>query len=130
MKRLVGTEEQLCQQVAQYLRLKYPEVIYNFDRAGVHNPSPRTRAMFARLNHRAFPDLFIYAARNGKHGLGLELKKEGTRIFKKNGEPVSNPHIWEQCSVLIALKDDGYGADWGIGYEDTITKIDNYLKGE
>lgn len=128
------TEADLYEQLAQYMNLKYPGVPYHFDLSGVNNPSPRTRALYARLNKRAWPDLFLAVPHYegspelGSHGLFLELKKVGTRLQKRDGGWAS-PHIAEQAAVLDQLGDQGYIAQFACGYEDAVTVIESYLKG-
>lgn len=138
MKRLVGTEEQLCQQVAQYLRLKYPSVLFHFDYGSGVKLTMGQATKQKRLNSRAWPDLMIAHPKLMTvdvfdaalcSGLFLELKKEGVKIYKKDGSYVSDLHIQEQAAVLEQLRLSGYAADFAIGYDDCINKIDNYLKG-
>ena len=126
MRRLVGTEDQLYEQVAAWLRLTHPDVPFHFDLAGVNNPSPRTRALYGRINKRAWPDLFIATPRHGSHGCFLELKKEGVRVNKRTGEWASE-HIAEQAAVLQQLADIGYWADFAVGYGETIKALEAYL---
>ena len=65
-----------------------------------------------------------------KAGLMIELKKEGTRIFKKDGTLVADEHIREQFDMLEDLRRRGYAAEFGIGFENTKKIIDDYLGGE
>lgn len=76
---------------------------------------------------RAWPDLFIYEPRNGKHGLAIELKAEGVSVLLKNGDLPSNPHIREQAEVLRQLRDRGYAAEFAVGYAQARELIDAYL---
>ena len=76
--------------------------------------------------NRGFPDLFIIESHKGCHGLFLELKTEGTRLYKKSGETVS-PHITEQWNYICELRDRDYRADFAIGFDDAMKKIDDYL---
>lgn len=59
-------------------------------------------------------------------GLFLELKKEGTRLKKKNGDWASE-HIKEQAKVLEQLRDRGYCAEFAVGFDETKKIIDEYL---
>jgi hypothetical protein len=61
-------------------------------------------------------------------GLMIELKKEGTRIYKKDGSFASG-HIEEQAKMLALLGAKGYKAVFGVGFENTKEIIDNYLGG-
>ena len=84
---------------------------------------------------RAWPDLFIAEPRrnkiNGKqyHGAFLELKRDGVKVFKKDGELVANSHIREQAAVLDELRKCGYKAEFACGYDEAKKIIDEYLGG-
>lgn len=83
---------------------------------------------------RAWPDLFIahpnydqFLHDEGTFGLFIELKAEGTRLKKKDGT-WSSPHLAEQAEVLDNLRERGYEARFGVGFEQCKEIIDNYLK--
>lgn len=131
-------ETDLYEQLAQYLHLKYPNVPYHFDLAGVNNPSRYSRSLYGRLNRRAWPDLYI--ARPMPYpgledpakwysGLFLELKKEGTRLRKRDGS-WSSDHIAEQAAVLDELQAAGYIAQFAVGYDEAVQLIESYLGDE
>lgn len=63
------------------------------------------------------------------NGLFIELKKEGTRLKKKNGEWASE-HIAEQAEILRKLADRGYEAQFAVGFDEAIELIDKYLGGK
>ena len=72
--------------------------------------------------------MFIAEPKNKFYGLFIELKKEGTRLKKKNGEWASD-HIAEQNEMLERLVFRGYAADFAVGFEEARQIIDNYLGG-
>jgi hypothetical protein len=76
---------------------------------------------------RAFPDLAIYETNSCFHGFFLEIKAEGIKLFKKNGEEYTSDHIREQAEVLKLLREQGYYAEFGIGFDDCKGKIDEYM---
>lgn len=87
---------------------------------------------------RAWPDLFIAEPKwpskglmnNPDYtcGLFIEIKKEGTKIFLKDGETlVADEHVREQAETLKKLRDRGYKAVFGIGFEECKKIIDEYL---
>lgn len=130
------TENQLYERVAQYIALRHPEVkgLFHFDLAGVWTPSHKARNLYGRLNRRAWPDLFLPHAVMQPHtinvyyGLFLELKRDGTRLHKKDGSWAS-PHIKEQAEVLYALQEAGYVAQFAVGFDQAVELIDSYLEG-
>lgn len=132
------TEAELQANVARYIRIRYPDVLFHSDFGSGVKLTPWQAKMQRAQNGgiRAWPDLMIAepSARciDGSwdyewHALFLELKKDGVRLKKKSGEWASQ-HIAEQASVLECLQDKGYKADFAIGYDQAIQKIDEYLK--
>lgn len=130
------TEKQLYEQVARYVQSIYPIVIYHFDFGADLKLSMGLAKRQKRLQgRRGYPDLFIAEPRTIKkgsdkyayNGLFIELKREGTRIYKKNGELVSNEHIQEQARMLEELRRRDYMAEFACGFDETKKIIDGYL---
>ena len=131
-------ESDLQQQVADYLRLQYPKVLFHSDFGSGIKLTMGQAVKQKRQNggRRAWPDMFIAEpvprCVNGSwkyewHGLFIELKKEGTRLKKKNGE-WATPHIAEQNKVLDQLEEKGYMAEFAVGFNQAKEVIDNYLE--
>jgi hypothetical protein len=93
------TELELQAQVADYIRLKYPSVIFHSDFGSGIKLTMGQAIRQKRLNggRRSWPDMFIAetviskirhddGSYNAYSGLFVELKREGTRIFKKDGK--------------------------------------------
>lgn len=124
-------EARVHQYVCDYLRLQYPNVIFRTDFAAGTKMTPGQAAKHKRLqSNRAYPDLFIAEPVNQSHGLYIELKDEGVKVFKKNGDLVANPHIREQAAVLEQLSDKGYEAYFASGFNEAKYLIDKYLSGQ
>jgi hypothetical protein len=122
-------EYQLYKQLSTYLKYQYPKVLFRFDMAGLNLSKAQAGMNKAIQKGKGYPDLFI-AQRSfqGEYlGLFIELKPEGTKLYKLNGEPAT-PHIQEQSDYLLELDKRGYAVAFGIGFESTIKIIDNYLK--
>lgn len=154
-----NSEEHLQIQVADYLRLQYPNVIFHSDYGSGINLTIGQAVIQKRLNggRRAWPDMQIakpatiaigqkslagYSARIF-HGLFLELKKDGTKLkrekdckkilkgdtkIRKAGD-WWDKHIEEQAEMLEALRQEGYKAEFAVGFEQAKQIIDEYLKG-
>ena len=136
----IDREHQLYEQIARYLQLQYPDVIYRFDLAADMKLTVGQAAKHKRLHpRRGYPDLFIAEPkiepgfedtwRYQATGMFLELKKEGTRIYKKDGSPAT-PHIAEQLKVLEELGHRGYSCYMVAGFDEAKQVIDDYLGGE
>lgn len=151
------SEADLQIQVADYLRLQYPEVIFHSDFGSGIKLTLGQAVKQKRQNggRRAWPDMFIaetchcWETTQENHGiqigvyeqdgtlfyssvyggLFLELKKDGTRLKKKNGEWASE-HIAEQAEMLEKLRERGYCAEFTIGFDEAKRIIDEYLGGK
>lgn len=60
-------------------------------------------------------------------GLFIELKKDGTVLYKRDGTMRAVPHHIEQAKVLEELRNAGYKAEFAIGFDETVKLIDEYL---
>ena len=137
-------EIDLQAQVADYIRLQYPTVIFHSDFGSGIKLTMGQAIKQKRLNggRRSWPDMFIAEPKDSEirkggtitfwhnNGLFIELKKEGTRIFKRDGKLVADEHIREQFDMLHDLRDRGYAAEFGIGFEATKKLIDSYMRGK
>ena len=109
------------------MKLQYPDVLYHFDLAGLNLSIAQAGMNKAIQFHRGFPDLFIAESRLGYYGFFIEIKAEGTRLYKKNLE-AATPHIAEQSEFMDILRIKGYKCDFGIGWDHCKVLIDSYLK--
>lgn len=137
-------EIDLQQQVADYIRLQYPGAIFHSDFGSGIKLTMGQAIKQKRLNggRRSWPDMFL-AEQSVRHedvsdhaigewnyaGLFIELKREGTRIFKKDGKLVADEHIREQFDMLHDLRARGYAAEFACGFDEAKKLIDDYMKG-
>lgn len=120
-------EYNLCKSLSVYLRLQYPKVLFHYDLSGL-NHSPAQAGMTKMIQGgRGWPDLFLAEPRGIYKGLFLELKAEGTNIFKRDGETFATPHIAEQSTMIDALSRRGYASSFAIGFDEAKQLIDAYL---
>ena len=124
------SEDRTQSAVATYLRYQYPKAIFNSDLSGIRLTINQARKASGTRSSRAFPDLVIYEKRRGFAGLFIELKKEGTRIFTKKGDLVSDPHVREQHEMMKELTRRGYCARFAVGFNEAKLLIDWYFKSE
>ena len=121
-------EHDLYAMLADYLRYNYKNIIWRFDLAADLKLTIGQARKHKRLQqHRGYPDLFIAEPRGKYHGAYIELKKAGTRIFKKDGTLVADEHIREQFDMLEQLRRKGYVAEFACGFDEAKEIIDNYL---
>lgn len=125
------SEAELQKQVAIYIRMQYPDVIFHSDFGSGVKLTPWQARMQKMQNggRRAWPDMMIAEPIGNYHGLFIELKREGARLKKQNGEWASS-HIAEQNIMLNELSNKGYKAEFAIGFEQALDLIDDYLGGK
>lgn len=151
------SEHSLYEQIARYIQLQYPDVIYRFDLAADLKLTPGQAAKHHRLHpERGYPDLFIAESSenvNSKDwngivrewgfyfGFYIEIKKDGTKLKRdKDAKKILkgdtkirkkgdwfDKHIEEQAEMLEKLRARGYKAEFGVGYESTVKMIRDYL---
>lgn len=142
-------EIDLQAQVADYIRLQYPSAIFHSDFGSGIKLTMGQAIKQKRLNggRRSWPDMFLAEPMARKidltkdspfdkttklvmyAGLFIELKREGTRIFKKDGKLVADEHIREQFDMLQDLRARGYAAEFACGFDEAKKLIDDYMKG-
>lgn len=72
-------------------------------------------------------DILIFEPKGKFHGLCIEFKREGEKLFKKDGIQHVTKHVQEQDELLQRLSKKGYYATFSIGYEETKHLIDSYM---
>ena len=127
-------ESELQVMVADYLRLEYPGAMFHSDFGSGIKLTQGQAIKQKRQNggRRAWPDMFIAEPElldngEGSYGLFIELKKEGTRLKKKDGSWASD-HIAEQAEMLERLEFRGYRAVFAVGFDEAKQIIDNYFR--
>lgn len=134
----MATEAELQQMVADYIRLQYPDVLFHSDFGSGIKLTPGQAIKQKRQNggRRAWPDMFLAEPKEIDYGepswrryagLFIELKKEGTRLKKRNGEWATE-HIAEQADVLDRLEFRGYKAVFAVGFDEAKKVIDEYMR--
>ena len=137
---MIKKEEEIHLRVCDYLRKNYPDVLFRTDFSSGMKMTPGQAVKHKKFQKsRAWPDLFIaesgvvefkedgLIAHLRKNGMFLELKAEGTRLYKKDGTLRKNKHIKEQVEMLDKLNESGYYARFAVGYDEAIRIITDYL---
>lgn len=131
----IKPEQLLAKDVAYYLRMQYPDVLFRFDLNGLNLSKTQAGMNKSIQKRKGFPDLEIFAASGNKsqqvpniwHGLLIELKTEGTRIFLKDGRTYASEHLKEQAACHLQLVKAGYYACFACGFDEVKSVIDKYL---
>lgn len=123
-------ETQIYRDIALYLKLQYPKVLYHFDSTGLNLSKTQAGILKSIQCGKGYPDLFIIEpSKDGRyHGLFIEIKVEGTKLIKKDGAFI-NDHITEQNEFMSKLGDRHFKCYFGVGFDDCKQLIDLYLRG-
>lgn len=128
--KIQQSENSVHYQVAQYLKLQWPHVLWHTDLSGeLHTQAQRWRVAKVQKG-TGWPDLFIAHPVGGRHGLFLELKRDRSDIYLADGRSLKNEHIYAQNGVLQHLRGLGFSAFFACGFDEAKEIIDNYLTGE
>jgi hypothetical protein len=119
-------EYQICRDLALYMKLQYPKVLYHFDLTGLNLSIAQAGMSKAIQRGKGWPDLFIAEPRGIFHGMFIEIKAEDTKLYNKATLP-RTPHLQEQENCLFALEDNEYVAKFGVGFDECKFLIDEYL---
>jgi len=123
-------ETQIYRNIALYLKLQYPNVLYHFDPTGLNLTKTQSGILKSIQGGKGYPDLFIIEpSRDFKyHGLFIEIKSEDSKIFKINGAFI-NEHTAQQNDFMLKLSDRNFKCHFGIGFDECKRIIDLYLRG-
>ncbi len=123
------TERNLTTNIAKFMQVQFPKVIYRFDLASDQKLSIQQATRNSNLHGRwskGMPDMIIIEKRGGYGALFIELKV--TSPFKKDGELKIDKHLENQARFHKELEARGYKAIFTTGFEETIETIREYLK--
>jgi len=121
-------EESLQISISKFLKLQYPNIYFMSDSSGLRLPmglavkAKRQRSKHAQL------DLVILNPNNKHNGLILELKKDRSEVYKKNGEFRKGEHIEEQNKSIAHLNSVGYKAIYVFSIDEAMQVINDYMK--
>lgn len=122
-------EQKLQIQIATYMKLKHPEIIFYSDVASGCKLTIGQTMLNKRMQYsRALPDMFIAHTNRTCGGLFLELKKSKDQVCRKDGTIRKNEHIQEQAEMLRKLQLRGYKAVFACGFDESVNIIEEYLK--
>lgn len=131
----IKPEYLLAKDVAYYLQLQYPDVLFRFDLNGLNLSKTQAGMNKSIQKRKGFPDLEIFAGSGNNqqqvpqiwNGLLIELKTEGTKLFLKDGKTYATPHLKEQAECHAQLVKAGYYACFACGFDEVQSVIDKYL---
>jgi hypothetical protein len=107
--------------------MQYKNVLFNVDMAGIKLTMGQAKKVSSLRSSKGWPDIFIPEPRGLFHGLYIELKKDGTKLYKKDGITPATDHIAEQINLMKQLYLRGYSVHFAIGFYEVKEIIDKYF---
>ena len=127
-KKYLPKEESVQEVLCQYMKLKYPDVSFRCDLAGLCLPIGQAVKVKKCTYDNGFPDFFIPTRTKNYSGLFIEIKKSFNEVYTQKGVLRNTKHIREQLQCLEYLQDQGFRARFGYGLDDCMLIVEDYLK--
>jgi len=121
-------EKDLQINVCSWLKLQYPDVIFTSESSGLRLTMGQARSLAKQRSGKGLPDLMILEPRGDYSGLFIELKREGEKVFRRDGQIRSDVHLQEQYNIINRLNNKGYLAGFAIGFDEARNMITKYMK--
>ena len=128
MRKRQSQEENTHVAIAAYIRSQYPDVIFTSESSGIRVPMHLAVMMKKQRSAHKQPDMIVLEPKGNYHGLILEIKKDRSEVYLKNGEYSKNQHIQEQLKTLNLLNSKGFYACFACGFDHAKEIIDSYMR--
>lgn len=132
-------EDKVQMAFCKHVKKTFPDVIFNCDLASGMNLGKHIGGMNSQMrSSRAHCDFHASEPRGDFKGFYLELKRDRDEVYRKDGGLKSAiktnkktgekyDHIKEQWEMIQNLRSKGYYADFGLGLDDCIDKMKEYM---
>jgi len=122
------TEKRLHLAICKYIKLQYPSVYFLSDPSGLKmSIGMATQLKETRSNHAQL-DIIILQPSLSYSALILEVKKDSSEVFKKDGNFRETKHVISQNESIEHLEKTGYKAVYIFSFQHAKDIIDYYLK--
>lgn len=126
VKSLMPTEKEIHCAICEYLRIQHPNLLFSSDAGGLRVSMGVIMEVKRKSCNHKIPDLLIFQPNSQYKGCFVEIKRSKDDLYLKSGK-LKTDHVKAQAECLFMLRELGYYAEFGIGFEDTIQKIETYL---
>jgi len=122
-------EYELQKSLCYYLESQYKDVLFVSDTIGNIKLTMGQAVRNKAIQKQGFktPDLLILEPNSRYSGLFIEIKNTFDDVFTKREKKLKNDHVKAQYESILRLREKGYFACFGIGLDDCIEIIDNYM---
>lgn len=119
-------QEQLA--FCKWLKMQYPQVRFRSDIQSAGKLSPAMQNIKLILDpFRGWPDITIYLKRGEFCGLMIEMKRENSGLYLKDGSLSNSKHVQEQYEMHEFLRENAWQVVFAEGMDEAILVFKNYL---
>lgn len=113
----------------KWLKLQYPDIKFRSDIQSAGKLSGQMQNIKQILDpHKGWPDVAIYLPKGNFIGLHIELKRENSGTFLKDGSLSTQKHVQGQAEMHNFLRSIGYKVEFAEGFEQAKKVFEDYLK--
>ena len=125
----VRTEWQEQLAFCKWLKMQYPQVRFRSDIQSAGKLSPAMQNIKLILDpFRGFPDITIYLKRGEFCGLMIEMKRENSGLYLKDGSLSNSKHVQEQGKMHEFLRDNLWKVEFAEGMDGAKIIFEEYVK--
>ena len=125
----VRTEWQEQLAFCKWLKIQYPEVRFRSDIQSAGKLSPAMQNIKSIIDpFRGWPDIQIYHRSGDFCGLQIELKRQNSGTFLKDGSLSTSKHVQEQEQMNVFLRCLGWRVEFAEGFDQAKRIFEQYVK--
>lgn len=111
----------------KWLRLQHPDVRFRSDIQSAGKLTPQMQNIKKIIDpYRGWPDIMIYLKRGDRCGLGIELKREASGLWLKDGSLSKSKHVQEQNDVHEFLRGICWKVEFAEGFDEAVKVFEEY----
>lgn len=123
----VLAEKRLHKAICKYIKYQHPKAYFLSDPSGLRmSIGMATELKATRSQHKQL-DIVILEPSGRYHGLIIEVKKDKSEVYKKDGNFKKDKHVKAQRESMEHLRSFGYKVEYVFSLNDAITLLDNYF---
>lgn len=113
----------------KWLKLQYPHIKFRSDIQSAGKLSVAMQNIKQIIDpYKGWPDIAIYHRSGIYCGLHIEMKRENSGTFLKDGSLSKSKHVQEQAEMHDFLRSIGYKVEIAEGFEEAKRIFEEYLK--
>lgn len=125
---LKDTEWKIQLHFCKWIKLQYPNLLFRSDIQSAGKLSGQMQNIKQILDpYHGFPDVQIYHRSGNFTGLFIELKRENSGTFLKDGSLSKTKHVQEQAEMHKTLRSLGYKVEFAEGCDEAKKILQEYL---